>query len=116
MRDNGFKHLQNPEQDDVVAEEAFTRRRGRIGQNVAADNAIIEEVTCMNFSKAYLYYDLLICCFCLYEPGDWELFQERLTDIDVMSASEAAPRLPALIEFLSKKKTVLTCLTCVIKG
>ena len=38
MRDNDFKHLQNPEEDDAVAEKAFTRRRGRIGQNVAADN------------------------------------------------------------------------------
>jgi hypothetical protein len=60
IRDNGFKHLQNAAQDDLQAEQAFVRRRGRIGQNVAAENAIIEEVTCTNFSKAPFYTDHLV--------------------------------------------------------
>ncbi|KAG0647172.1 DNA repair rad18 [Hyphodiscus hymeniophilus] len=49
MRDNDFKHLQNPDADDHVAEKAFQRKRGRIGQNVAAENGIIEEIICVNF-------------------------------------------------------------------
>ena len=54
MRDNDFKHLEHPDEDDHIAEQAFTRRRGRIGRNVAADNAIIEEVTCVNFMVGLL--------------------------------------------------------------
>ena len=49
MRDNDFKHLQTAEEDDNRVRQVFGRRRGRIGQNVASDNAVIEEVTCVNF-------------------------------------------------------------------
>jgi len=40
IRDNNFRHLQNPERDDAIAEKAFTRRRGRIGRNVGFWRAI----------------------------------------------------------------------------
>lgn len=49
LRDNGFKHLENPDLDDMHANEAFLRQRGQIGDNRAAENGIIEEVTCINF-------------------------------------------------------------------
>ena len=49
LRDNGFKHLENPDLDDQRATQRFLARRGQIGDNHAADNAIIEEITCINF-------------------------------------------------------------------
>lgn len=49
LRDNGFKHLSNPDLDDQRATQRFLARRGEIGDNHAADNAIIEEITCINF-------------------------------------------------------------------
>lgn len=49
LRDNGFKHLKNPDLDDQRATQRFLARKGQIGDNHAADNAIIEEITCINF-------------------------------------------------------------------
>ncbi|KHJ30520.1 putative dna repair protein rad18 [Erysiphe necator] len=49
IRDDGFKHLANPELDDHKAAQAFLKRRDRIGDNHAANNAIILEITCINF-------------------------------------------------------------------
>jgi chromosome segregation ATPase len=53
IRDNNFEHLKNPELDDERANKKFLARKrarqGRIGDNHAADNAIIEEITCINF-------------------------------------------------------------------
>lgn len=49
MRDGDFKHLQNPDLDDARATERFLARTQQIGDNHAADNAIIEEITCFNF-------------------------------------------------------------------
>lgn len=49
LRDNGFRHLRNADLDDQRATQVFLRRRGQIGDNHAADNAIIEQVTCVNF-------------------------------------------------------------------
>lgn len=49
IRDDGFKHLENPELDDHKAAQAFLKRRDRIGDNHAANNAIILEITCINF-------------------------------------------------------------------
>ncbi|RDL32494.1 Uncharacterized protein BP5553_08950 [Venustampulla echinocandica] len=49
MRDGGFKHLQNPDLDDARATQRFLARTQQIGDNHAADNAIIEEITCFNF-------------------------------------------------------------------
>jgi chromosome segregation ATPase len=49
LRDAGFKHLQNPDLDDQRANQKFLARNQQIGDNHAAHNAIIEEITCMNF-------------------------------------------------------------------
>ena len=52
IRDDDFKHLSNPDMDDELANRKFLarkKRQGRIGDNHAADNAIIEEITCINF-------------------------------------------------------------------
>lgn len=49
IRDDGFRHLAHPELDDRKATQAFLRRRERIGDNHAANNAIIQEITCINF-------------------------------------------------------------------
>ena len=49
LRDNDFRHLDNPDLDDQRATQRFLARRGQIGDNHAADNAIIEEITCINF-------------------------------------------------------------------
>ncbi|CAD6503126.1 BgTH12-02795 [Blumeria graminis f. sp. triticale] len=49
IRDDGFKHLENPELDDRKATQAFLKRKGQIGDNHAANNAIIQEITCINF-------------------------------------------------------------------
>ncbi|CAG8952506.1 hypothetical protein HYFRA_00009609 [Hymenoscyphus fraxineus] len=53
FRDQGFRHLANPDQDDQRATQKLQRkiaeRSELIGDNHAAENAIIEEVTCVNF-------------------------------------------------------------------
>jgi len=50
LRDNNWDHLKDAEEDDRRATQKFlAKRRGQIGENHAADNAIIEEVTCINF-------------------------------------------------------------------
>lgn len=49
LRDGNFEHLKNPELDDQRAAKKFQARRKLIGDNHAADNAIIEEITCINF-------------------------------------------------------------------
>lgn len=49
LRDNGFKHLENPDLDDQRATQRFLARRDQIGDNHAAENGIIEEITCINF-------------------------------------------------------------------
>ena len=41
--------MANPDLDDQRATQRFLARRGQIGDNHAADNAIIEEITCINF-------------------------------------------------------------------
>ena len=45
LRDNGFKHLENPDLDDQRATQRFLARRDQIGDNHAAENGIIEEIT-----------------------------------------------------------------------
>lgn len=49
LRDNGFKHLDHPELDDQRATQKFLARNQQIGDNHAANNAIIEDITCINF-------------------------------------------------------------------
>ena len=49
IRDGGFKHLEHSELDDQRATQRFLKRRQQIGENHAMDNAIIQEITCMNF-------------------------------------------------------------------
>jgi chromosome segregation ATPase len=49
MRDNGFKHLDNPDEDDDRATQRFLARSQLLGDNHASDNAIIMEITCYNF-------------------------------------------------------------------
>lgn len=49
LRDAGFRHLQNPDLDDQRATQKFLARNQQIGDNHAAHNAIIEEITCINF-------------------------------------------------------------------
>jgi structural maintenance of chromosomes protein 6 len=49
LRDDGFKHLDNPDLDDQKAAQKFLARNQQIGDNHAADNAIIEDITCVNF-------------------------------------------------------------------
>ncbi|KAI1007529.1 Structural maintenance of chromosomes protein 6 [Podosphaera aphanis] len=49
IRDDGFKHLAHPELDDRKATQAFLKRKEQIGDNHAANNAIIQEITCINF-------------------------------------------------------------------
>jgi chromosome segregation ATPase len=49
MRDNGFKHLENPDEDDDRATQRFLARSQLLGDNHASDNAIIMEITCINF-------------------------------------------------------------------
>jgi chromosome segregation ATPase len=49
IRDQGFKHLENTEQDDQRATQRLKERPTIIGENHAALNAIIESITCMNF-------------------------------------------------------------------
>jgi len=49
IRDNGWEHLANPDNDDRKAEKKFLARHQMIGENHAADNSIIKEITCINF-------------------------------------------------------------------
>ncbi|KAI0138880.1 P-loop containing nucleoside triphosphate hydrolase protein [Xylariaceae sp. FL1272] len=48
-RDQGFKHLDHTEEDDQRATQRLRDRPTIIGDNHAAQNAIIEEITCINF-------------------------------------------------------------------
>ncbi|KAH8661386.1 hypothetical protein BGZ60DRAFT_491271 [Tricladium varicosporioides] len=49
LRDGDFQHLRNPVLDDQIQTQKFLRRRQLVGDNHAADNAIIQEITCYNF-------------------------------------------------------------------
>lgn len=49
IRDNNWEHLNNADLDDQRASQRFLSRKAQIGDNHAADNAIIEEVTVINF-------------------------------------------------------------------
>jgi len=49
LRDGNFEHLENPDLDDQRATQVFLSRRQTIGDNHAANNAIIEEIECINF-------------------------------------------------------------------
>ncbi|KAK4082613.1 hypothetical protein Purlil1_11155 [Purpureocillium lilacinum] len=49
MRDAGFRHLQNPEQDDWQATQKLKRRPANVGENMVAESGIIESITCCNF-------------------------------------------------------------------
>lgn len=50
MRDNGFKHLQYEEFDDLQATQAIARRaQQQLGDNSVAECGIIESITCYNF-------------------------------------------------------------------
>ncbi|KAI0414596.1 P-loop containing nucleoside triphosphate hydrolase protein [Xylaria grammica] len=49
IRDQNFKHLEHTEQDDQRATQRLKERPTIIGDNHAADNAIIESITCINF-------------------------------------------------------------------
>lgn len=49
IRDQDFKHLEHIELDDQRATQRLKERPVIIGENHAADNAIIESITCINF-------------------------------------------------------------------
>ncbi|KAI1362374.1 P-loop containing nucleoside triphosphate hydrolase protein [Xylaria arbuscula] len=49
IRDQDFRHLDHTEQDDERATQRLRDRPTIIGDNHAADNAIIESITCINF-------------------------------------------------------------------
>ncbi|KAJ8120467.1 hypothetical protein ONZ43_g2832 [Nemania bipapillata] len=49
IRDQDFRHLEHTEQDDQRATQRLKERPTIIGENHAADNAIIESITCINF-------------------------------------------------------------------
>ncbi|KAI1345967.1 hypothetical protein F5Y01DRAFT_37874 [Xylaria sp. FL0043] len=49
IRDQDFRHLEHTEQDDQRATQRLKERPTIIGDNHAADNAIIESITCINF-------------------------------------------------------------------
>ncbi|KAI0912422.1 hypothetical protein F4823DRAFT_199561 [Ustulina deusta] len=49
IRDQDFKHLEHTEQDDQRATQRLRDRPAILGDNHAADNAIIESITCINF-------------------------------------------------------------------
>ena len=49
MRDNGFKHLENAEELEERATQRLLARSTQLGDNRAADNAIILEIDCINF-------------------------------------------------------------------
>lgn len=49
MRDDGFRHLQHTDQDDIQATQALARRSNQLGDNAVAESGIIESITCYNF-------------------------------------------------------------------
>jgi len=49
IRDADFRHLENADLDDHKATQQFLKRSQRMGDNHAANNAIIEDITCVNF-------------------------------------------------------------------
>ncbi|KAI0969107.1 hypothetical protein F4678DRAFT_181231 [Xylaria arbuscula] len=49
IRDQDFRHLEHTEQDDQRATQRLKERPTIIGDNHAADNAIIQSITCINF-------------------------------------------------------------------
>ncbi|RCI11526.1 hypothetical protein L249_7482 [Ophiocordyceps polyrhachis-furcata BCC 54312] len=49
MRDNGFRHLENTELDDMRATQKLKRRSTHVGDNMVAESGIIESITCINF-------------------------------------------------------------------
>ncbi|RDA83340.1 hypothetical protein CP532_5220 [Ophiocordyceps camponoti-leonardi (nom. inval.)] len=49
MRDNGFRHLENTDMDDLWATQKLKRRPTHVGNNMVAESGIIESITCINF-------------------------------------------------------------------
>ncbi|KAK4159647.1 hypothetical protein QBC43DRAFT_326813 [Cladorrhinum sp. PSN259] len=50
MRDNGFDHLRNEDADDQRATQRLLKGRPNLlGENVVAENGILESITCINF-------------------------------------------------------------------
>lgn len=49
QRDGNWEHLQNEAHDDEIADRQRKSRKQQIGDNHAADNAIIRDITCINF-------------------------------------------------------------------
>lgn len=49
MRDNGFEHLRTEAADDQKATQRLRMRPNRLGENVVAENGILEQVICINF-------------------------------------------------------------------
>jgi structural maintenance of chromosomes protein 6 len=49
LRDDGFRHLQNEDEDDQRMTQKLHGRPKLIGDNHAAENGIIESITCINF-------------------------------------------------------------------
>ncbi|KAI9643424.1 Structural maintenance of chromosomes protein 6 [Ciborinia camelliae] len=49
LRDAGFKHLADPDHDDMIATQQFLAKNQMVGDNHAADNSIIEHIQCVNF-------------------------------------------------------------------
>ncbi|PFH63034.1 hypothetical protein XA68_10075 [Ophiocordyceps unilateralis] len=49
MRDNGFRHLENTEMDDLWATQKLKQRTTNLGDNMVAESGIIESITCINF-------------------------------------------------------------------
>lgn len=49
QRDGNWEHLRNEARDDAIAENRRRARKQLIGENHAAENAIIREITCINF-------------------------------------------------------------------
>ncbi|RDA93406.1 hypothetical protein CP533_1990 [Ophiocordyceps camponoti-saundersi (nom. inval.)] len=49
MRDNGFRHLENTDMDDLWATQKLKRRSTHVGDNMVAESGIIESITCINF-------------------------------------------------------------------
>lgn len=48
MRDNGWKHLEDTEKDDLLATQKLAQRSTTAGNSVA-ESGIIESITCLNF-------------------------------------------------------------------
>ncbi|KAL5323388.1 hypothetical protein ACEPPN_007923 [Leptodophora sp. 'Broadleaf-Isolate-01'] len=49
QRDKGFQHVSDTKEDDAKAYKKFMSRGKPMGDNRAADNAIIQKITCRNF-------------------------------------------------------------------